>query len=116
MEQTFRNTRHDLKVRPVFHWTERRIRAHIAIAFMTLLCVRHLAWRTRLQQRRASPEAIRQALVRVQCSILADQSNGRRYVLPWAIGELARKLYAVMGMKRTSAACELTTTHRRLHA
>ena len=97
-----------LRVRPIFHWTERRIRAHLAIAFMTLLCVRHLSWRTRIQQRQASPEAIRRALVRVQCSILGDRSTGRRYVLPSAIGELAQKLYAVMGLKRTTEAFELT--------
>ncbi len=109
VEQTFRITKHDLRVRPIFHWTERRIRAHLAIAFMTLLCVRHLSWRTRIQQRQASPEAIRRALVRVQCSILGDRSTGRRYVLPSAIGDLARKLYAVMGLKRTTEAFELTT-------
>ncbi|MCE2523799.1 MAG: transposase [Rhodobacteraceae bacterium] len=108
VEQTFRITKHDLRVRPIFHWTERRIRAHLAIAFMTLLCVRHLSWRTRIQQRQASPEAIRRALVRVQCSILGDRSTGRRNVLPSAIGELARKLYAVMGLKRTTEAFELT--------
>ena len=108
VEQTFRITKHDLRVRPIFHWTERRIRAHLAIAFMTLLCVRHLSWRTRIQQRQASPEAIRRALVRVQCSILGDRSTGRRYVLPSAIGDLARKLYAVMGLKRTTEAFELT--------
>ena len=96
VEQTFRITKHDLRVRPIFHWTERRIRAHLAIAFMTLLCVRHLSWRTRIQQR-------------LQCSILGDRSTGRRYVLPSVIGDLARKLYAVMGLKRTTEAFELTT-------
>ncbi len=79
-----------------------------SLAFMTLLCVRHLSWRTRIQQRQASPEAIRRALVRVQCSILGDRSTGRRYVLPSAIGDLVRKLYAVMGLKRTTEAFELT--------
>ena len=35
---------------------------HLAIAFTALLCVRHLSWRKRLQQRALTEEAIRRAL------------------------------------------------------
>ena len=41
VEQSFRITKHDLKVRPIYHWTPRRIRAHLGIAFMAFACVRH---------------------------------------------------------------------------
>ncbi len=116
VERTIRVTKHDLKVRPIFHWTERRIRAHLAIAFMTLLCVRHLSWRTRLQQRALSEEAIRRALVGVQCSVLHDRGSGRRYVIPSALGDVARRLYRVMGLKRTAVPFELTETARRHRA
>ncbi len=37
VEDTFRVSKHDLKIRPIYHWTPRRIEAHIAIAFMSLL-------------------------------------------------------------------------------
>ena len=43
VERSFRITKHDLKVRPIYHWTPRRIRAHLAIAYMAFACVRHLA-------------------------------------------------------------------------
>ena len=66
VEDTFRVSKHDLKVRPIYHWTPRRIQAHIAIAFMSLLCVRHLQYRMALQARPVSPEVIRNALVHVQ--------------------------------------------------
>ena len=116
VERTFRVTKHDLKVRPIFHWTERRIRAHLAIAFMTLLCVRHLSWRTRLQQRALSEEVIRRALVGVQCSVLHDRGGGRRYVIPSAPGDVARRLYRVMGLKRAAVPFELTETARQHRA
>ena len=45
VEESFRITKHDLKVRPVFHWKPDRVKAHIAIAFMAFACVRHLAYR-----------------------------------------------------------------------
>ena len=31
VEEAFRVTKHDLKVRPIFHWKPRRVEAHIAI-------------------------------------------------------------------------------------
>lgn len=116
VERTFRVTKHVLKVRPIFHWTERRTRAHLAIAFMTLLCVRHLSWRTRLRQRALSEEAIRRALTGVQCSVLQDRGSGRRCVLPSAIGDVARSLYRVMGLKRTDVPFELTEAARQHRA
>ncbi len=39
VEESFRINKHDLKVRPIFHWNPARIRAHIAIAFMAYTCV-----------------------------------------------------------------------------
>ena len=53
-------TKHDLKGRSIYHWSPRRIRAHLAFA-----CVRHLAYQVvKLQKKRKlSPEAIRDALL-----------------------------------------------------
>lgn len=36
IEETFRLTKHDLRVRPIFHWTPKRIEAHVALCFMAL--------------------------------------------------------------------------------
>lgn len=107
VEDTFRVSKHDLKVRPVYHWTPRRIQAHIAIAFMSLLCVRHLQYRMTLQARPVSPEAIRNALVHVQHSVLAHQQTHRRYVIPSAISETGRQLYKVMGLTHSTTPYEL---------
>jgi transposase len=42
IEETFRISKLDLQVRPIYHWTPRRVKAHIAIAFMALTCIRNL--------------------------------------------------------------------------
>ena len=55
VEESFRITKHDLKVRPIWHWNENRIRAYIAIAFMAFACGRHLACRVAIQKRRNHP-------------------------------------------------------------
>lgn len=107
VEDTFRISKHDLKIRPIYHWTPRRIRAHLAIAFMSLLCVRHLQYRMTLQARPVSPEVIRNALVHVQHSVLEHKQTNRRYVIPSAISETGRQLYKVMGLTHSTTPYEL---------
>lgn len=107
VEDTFRVSKHDLKVRPIYHWTPRRIQAHIALAFMSLLCVRHLQYRMALQARPVSPEVVRNALVHVQHSVLEHTQTHRRYVIPSAVNEAGRQLYKVMGLTHSTTPYEL---------
>ena len=101
VEESFRITKHDLKVRPIWHWNENRIRAHIAIAFMAFACGRHLACRVAIQKRRMSPEVIRSALVHRQCSVLRCAQSGNRYVIPSRPTPAAEQIYATMGLHLT---------------
>ena len=97
VEESFRITKHDLKVRPIFHWTPNRIRAHLAISFMAFTCVRHLEYRIKLQYKELSPEVIRASLARVQVSILRGPDR-EKYVIPSEASHEARKIYQVMGL------------------
>jgi len=106
VEESFRISKHDLKVRPVYHWTPSRIRAHLAICYMAFSCVRHLEYRTCLQYKKLSPEAIRRSLTRVQVSIL-KHSDGKRYALPSEATQEARKLYHIMGKKYSTIPYQL---------
>lgn len=96
IEESFRISKHDLKIRPVFHWKSSRIKAHLAIAFMAFTCVRHLEYRINLQYQKLSPEIIRQELIRVQASILIDQKTKFKYCLPSNVSEHAKKIYKLM--------------------
>ena len=98
IEETFRISKHDLKIRPIFHWKPERIKAHLAICFAALLCVRHLTYRTALQYQRLSPEVIRRELAHVQISVLKHRKTGHRYALPSNAGAHATKLYKLMGL------------------
>ena len=102
VEESFRITKHDLKVRPVFHWKPERVKAHIAIAYMAFACVRHLACRIELQQReRMSPERIRQALAARQCSIIRDAKSGRRFALPSRTTPDMERICRTLGLPRS---------------
>ena len=102
VERGFRISKHDLKVRPIFHWTPKRIRAHLAIAYMAFACVQHLTYRVKLQKKRAlSPEAIRDALLHRQCSILKHVSKPERYAIPSAGTVEAELIYEALGLRFT---------------
>jgi len=99
VEETFRITKHDLRVRPIFHWTERRIHSHIAICYIALVCVRTLEYRLYRQYKKISPEIIRNELIHVQLSILKDIKTGERYGMPSALSTEVKKIYHIMGKK-----------------
>lgn len=98
IEETFRISKHDLKIRPIFHWKPERIKAHLAICFAALLCVRHLTYRVALQYQKLSPQVIRRELTHVQISTLKHRKSQKRYALPSSIGAHAAKLYKLMGL------------------
>lgn len=102
VEAAFRVTKHDLKVRPVYHWKPRRVRAHIAICFAAYGLVKHLEYRVRLQYKKLSIEKIRYALMKVQTSILFDKKKRIRYGLPSFMKKDARKIYDILNIKRST--------------
>ena len=102
IEESFRINKHDLRIRPVYHWTPRRIRAHIAIAFMAFVCVRHLEYRVAAQYKKISPEKIKRSLLRVQASIIRDKQHNKQYLIPLVTNNTAKQIYRILGIKLPS--------------
>ena len=99
IEESFRITKHDLRIRPVYHFKPERVKAHIAITFIAYTLVRHLTYRVKHQYESLSPETIRQSLLDVQQSILLETQTNRRFILPSAMPVHAEKIYRLMGLK-----------------
>lgn len=99
IEETFRVSKHDLKIRPIFHWSPARVRSHIALCYMALCCVRYLEYRVKNQYQKLSPEVIRENLLSVQASLLVHKPSSKKYLLPSTTREHASKIYHVMGLK-----------------
>ena len=99
VEQCFRVSKHDLKIRPIFHWTPQKIKAHIAICFMALTCARYLYYRIKTQYTSLSEQRIRQQLLSVQISILKHQQRKTIYGVPSPIKQDVKKIYQIMGLK-----------------
>lgn len=93
VEETFRVSKHDLKVRPIYHWTERRIKAHIALCFMALVCVRHMEYRMLLSNKKMSPRRIKEALTTVGMTTLIQIEDKRKFAIPFNPSDDARAIY-----------------------
>ena len=96
VEESFRITKHDLKIRPIYHWKPSRVKAHLAISFMAYTLVRYLEHRVRLQYVKLSPEKIRQILLSVQTSIYYDTKTNNKYSMPSLMSNDAKKIYKLM--------------------
>lgn len=96
VEESFRITKHDLKIRPIYHWKPSRVKAHLAISFMAYTLVRHLEHRVRLQYIELSPEKIRKILLSIQVSILYDTKTKKRFAMPSKVSADAKKIYKLM--------------------
>ena len=101
VEAAFRVTKHDLSVRPIYHWKPERIKAHIAICFAAYALVKHMEYRVRLQYKKISIEDIRELLMHVQTSVLFDKKKKIRYCLPSMMKKDVRKIYDILGIKRS---------------
>jgi transposase len=103
IEATFRVCKHDLEMRPIYHFTPKKIQAHIAICYLALAITRHLEHRLRKDGVNLSPERIKEELSRVQSSKILDKATGQRYRLPSRISEDAQKIYATLKIERKLA-------------
>jgi len=62
IEESFRIMKTNLEVRPVFHWTEPRIKGHFVICFLAFLLERTLESKLKRAHLAASPPQIREVL------------------------------------------------------
>jgi transposase len=100
IEQAFRINKHNLQMRPIFHWTVQRIEAHIAMCYMSFATLKQIEYKVLLTQK-ISINNIIESLIGVQGSILKHTKTGDLYRLPGSMKNEARKIYKTFGLKRS---------------
>jgi len=108
IEESFRISNHDLRMRPIYHWTPDRISGHILICFIAYTLVRQAMYRVSRQHEPMSFEKIRNELLHAQASILIDTSTGKKYILPSKTSHVQKKLYRIFGLKRSEVPRPMT--------
>jgi len=80
VEQAFRTLKTPLELRPIYHWTEQRIRGHIAVCFLAFILRQILKQRLAKRDFTGSFVELVEGLSRVR-AVLVDDGDGHRYLL-----------------------------------
>ncbi len=108
IEAAFRLNKHDLRMRPIYHWTPERIVAHIAICFLAFTVAKQAMYRLNVQQKlKLSFEQIRSVLLSAQASVLVDINTKKRYLLPSKVTVIEKKIYQCFGLKRVDTPSDI---------
>jgi len=82
IEKTFRITKTDLKIRPIYHFKKRRIQAHICIAFAACKVYKELERQLKIKKSELSPEKAIDILKTIYgITIQLPQSKEKRLML-----------------------------------
>jgi len=95
---TTRINKHDLKMRPIYHWAPETIQAHILICFISYPLVRQALYRIARQYQPMSFEKIRNELLHARASILVDTATRKKYIIPSKTTPIRKKLYVYLVM------------------
>lgn len=101
IEEAFRFNKHDLKLRPIYHWKPERIRAHLAICYVAFALMSYAKMRLKENGLNISFEKLKEELIKTQSSLIKDQSTQKRFSLPSKSSELQKQIYQAFGQKRT---------------
>ncbi len=100
----FRVLKHYLGTRPVFHWTERRVRAHVAICFAAFGLLRTLIWHMRAYRQKGEPASeagLLEALRKVQGSVIMSPDTGKLEVSPSNPTSFQKAIYHSINLELT---------------
>ena len=101
IEDSFRLMKHNLAIRPIYHFKPERIKAHIGICFLAFALLRHAQQRIVLAQGAMSTEQIKRALHGVQASVLTHKTTHAKYRLPSSFSQDAGRIYKAFGLSRS---------------
>lgn len=102
IEEGFRVMKHTMAIRPMFHWVEPRVRAHIAICFVAFALLRILRHRYNTRfgaKQRLSEGQILAELRQVEASVIRDRGTDAEYLLPSKARTEAIRLYQAVGQE-----------------
>ncbi len=112
IETCFRTNRQDLRIRPIYHWKPKRVRAHIAICYMAFCCVQHVRYRLRMLGHEMSADVIHRELNALQVSILVEGPGHDQYGMPSRASSDARRIYRSVGLSWNELPFAVSTTDR----
>ena len=98
IEEAFRINKHNLKMRPIYHYKKERIYSHIVMCYMAFTILKLIQYQTQLVQPRFTINNITETLLSVESSIYIDLTTKIRYKMPGVMSAEAMALYRAFGV------------------
>ena len=105
VESAFRELKNQLEVGPIYHWTESRVRAHVAVCFLALLLEVELERRLREQGVEVSVREVIRDLRRVKAVHL--EVKGKEYLARTELSGYAYEAFRAVGVAVPSRVVEV---------
>jgi transposase len=97
IEDSFRVMKSTLEVRPVFHWTEPRIKGHFVLCFLAFLMERTLEFRLKEAGLPSSPEQIKEALNSL--NFIEVKVQEKKFLIKTKALKLAHDIWRLLRLK-----------------
>lgn len=100
IEEAFRFNKHDLKLRPIYHWKPERIRAHIAICYVAFALLSYAKIKLRENNVNISFEILREELIKAQSSLIREKTTKALFSIPSKTTLLQKEIYRAFDINR----------------
>ena len=107
IEDCFRAQKDDLKVRPMYHWQDRRIKAHLMICFMAYCCVQELRFRLQQRRRQLSVKKLVRKLNQTNFPVVTNIDSNRNFILAGAMNTEVKAIMKLFGINWPKFSFEL---------
>lgn len=97
IEDCFRTLKSHFKIRPIYHWTQKRIEGHLVLCFLVFVFERHLEIELKKIKSTISPEQIRKALKELQVSIL--QMGNKEMFSMKSVSKSGEEIFKAISLK-----------------
>ena len=101
IEAAFRVNKHNLKMRPIFHWKVNRIKAHIGICYLSYALICHMRKHLKDSGLEISLDELKEELSRVYSTIVRDRTTQKLYGIPSKLSEAQKQIYKIFKIKRS---------------
>jgi transposase len=114
IEESFRIMKSTLEIRPVFHWTPKRIHGHFVVCFLAFLLERKMESLLKDENDKmpSSPQRIQEALNTMQ--LAAVTANGEEVFIKAKTDPLCKKIFSILKINMPANLSDKTALTARL--
>jgi transposase/cell fate (sporulation/competence/biofilm development) regulator YlbF (YheA/YmcA/DUF963 family) len=103
IEECFRISKTNVKIRPIFHYTPDRIQGHVALCFLSLAVLKYTQTKVSTEEQSVSTHELIRELNGIRATTVEDKVKKIRFKVPSKLTNLGRHIYKSFGKRRSES-------------